>query len=384
MHPNIFKAARRTAALLAMLAGLFLTAVPCSAASVRPLFYTALGDSIATGYGLSNASYSYTSLFARYLGAKEKNLAVNGLDSAGLLKLLNKETPAAYLERSDVITISIGGNDLLGVITKDISAVESGNFDANSMISALDTAETNFQNNWPAVIRKIRSYSPHAVIIATTLINPYEGVSFAGLDLGSFADPYIRQVNSVIKSNASLGYLVADSYAAFQKDAGRKLSNAESKAYDLDPHPNSQGHYIIFMTHRALKITIPSTLRIKGPDNPGASPLFAGYSSYSAESLIAPLSGRVGEAMFTITDGNAEANGSTGRILFRKSGRVTIKATLPIQGTNIFFEASKTVNAVYSGGIFAGGAAAAAIAAAGVLAAVLIRKRLRREPRLAA
>lgn len=386
MLNKIVKTAAVITAFLSVAACLPSRTLNSSAASLkRPLLYTALGDSIATGYGLKDTAGSYTSLFAEYLGAKENNLAVNGLDSAGLLGLLGRPDTAACIRQSDIVTISIGGNDLLGVITKNMDAVKSGNIDVDSLINSLNTAETNFAENWPAVVRKIKAYSSQAAIIASTLINPYQGVTFGEMNLGTFADPYIQQINSVIIKYASLGYQISDSYAAFQNKNGLKLSNAQAVPGDLDPHPNAQGHERIFQTLRALKITVPSALRISGPENPAASPIFAGCSSYSAQSLISSSAGKIGRAVFSVETNSAEISVASGQIAFRKPGAVAIKACSRIEGTNVYLQGCRTVNAVCSAGlIVAGGAAAAAVFGAAAAALLIKKKRRRREPRFQA
>ena len=77
--------------------------------------YVALGDSITTGYGLSDASTeSFPALVAEENTLALTNLAEDGATSADLLKVVQNNT--AILSNADVITITIGGNDLMDAL----------------------------------------------------------------------------------------------------------------------------------------------------------------------------------------------------------------------------------------------------------------------------
>ena len=76
--------------------------------------YLALGDSIAYGYGLSDISkQSYVSQVAKELEVMANNESVVGMDTSEFLELINKEEIEDEIESADLITISIGSNDLL-------------------------------------------------------------------------------------------------------------------------------------------------------------------------------------------------------------------------------------------------------------------------------
>lgn len=75
-----------------------------------------LGDSIASGHGLTENQYNYGQLIADYLGGNVYNYAVSGHDSNEALALLRgfSAEQKAQLAGSDVVIISIGGNDMIG------------------------------------------------------------------------------------------------------------------------------------------------------------------------------------------------------------------------------------------------------------------------------
>ena len=89
--------------------------------------YVSLGDSIATGCGLENygsdldfVAGSYETLFKNFLetnvgDVNAESYAVDGHTASNLLNLLQTNSAArASIQSADVITVSIGGNDLLG------------------------------------------------------------------------------------------------------------------------------------------------------------------------------------------------------------------------------------------------------------------------------
>ncbi len=75
-----------------------------------------LGDSIASGHGLSENQYNYGQIIADYLCGNVYNYAVSGSDSTEALAQLRSFSAEqnAQLAKSDAVIISIGGNDMIG------------------------------------------------------------------------------------------------------------------------------------------------------------------------------------------------------------------------------------------------------------------------------
>lgn len=84
------------------------------------IVYTALGDSIAYGTGATD-QYGYTDMFNEHLTringtGQYFNLSADGVTSSMLsTALYNSDQVQGAVAAADVITISIGGNDLLGL-----------------------------------------------------------------------------------------------------------------------------------------------------------------------------------------------------------------------------------------------------------------------------
>lgn len=81
-----------------------------------------LGDSIGSGYGLSESEYNYGQLVADYLGGDVWNYAVSGYESAETLAQIRAfdSTQKAQLADSEVVVISIGGNDMMNYMAESL------------------------------------------------------------------------------------------------------------------------------------------------------------------------------------------------------------------------------------------------------------------------
>ena len=244
--------------------------------------YVALGDSIAYGYGLSDISkQSYVSQVANKLEITPNNKAVVGMDTTEFLNLINQEEIESEIKSANIITISIGSNDLLGIVVKLIG--NAFGVDVNNESDMLENVQNAFNNatvtekiqmigtlytslnsdatkqnlslavkkygeNWENIITKIKELNPNATIIATQFYNPYYGVDFPlmeeDINFSDYVDSYIKQFNVILENKKSLGYDIAYIYDYFNK-TGVTNVNISIDEFNVDPHPNSVGHTII-------------------------------------------------------------------------------------------------------------------------------------------
>ena len=117
------KKIRPAAALVAAVILCVALAVPAVfAAGEESKVYTVLGDSIAAGYRLDDYTRdgvtppsSYAALFAGKVGAtKVNNLAKTGSDTSDTLNFLSQQAYIDAVKEADIITLSMGSNDILG------------------------------------------------------------------------------------------------------------------------------------------------------------------------------------------------------------------------------------------------------------------------------
>lgn len=194
--------------------------------------YVAIGDEISLE---ANSSYevSYVSLIKDFLYALNSdldyiNLSNDGATSSQLLDIIdnNKES----LKDTDLITISIGGNNILNAVLKSLNIGESSlqEYDENkfdSVISEyLNSEETKteilneinrFSKDFPNIIKKIRKLSPNADIYVNTVYNPIN----KKCEIYEFFNSQINIINDIIvKNNSNNDYKILDSYQILDND----------------------------------------------------------------------------------------------------------------------------------------------------------------------
>ena len=277
--------------LLALCLALSLLPASALAAGGEQKSYVALGDSITTGYGLDEAQ-SFAEQIAEQEGYTLNNsLASDGATSTDLLEVVRSEANADTLKNADLITITIGGNDLMNALyaylaeeynkqnsdtsitAEDVKASLAGTLSEIPQVAMLrfaaskipdfpnstaaNTALSTFATNFSSIISAIKAANSTAQLIVVNQYNPYghltTGTGVLSLDLSAI-DTAVRALNTVISSSAeSAGYTVADVYTKF-KEAESNPCNASVSlpSINLDFHPNATGHGLIEDTISAL------------------------------------------------------------------------------------------------------------------------------------
>ncbi len=229
-----------------------------------------LGDSIASGYGLSGYTagdnYSAPDSFANRLGElypEYSSFAQDGLTTDGLLTRLEDEETAAALSGADTVVVSIGGNDFLqpmitaaitgamenpdhlealqggGELTEYLDVMRELTEKLTSAAEAVDTAAVG--DNAGEILGEIRELNPDCEIIILTVYNPFEDV--AGMELFDVtAREKLAELNSEIAAAAEQnGARIADVFTLFQGNA-EKYTNIAA----MDIHPSKDGHGAIY------------------------------------------------------------------------------------------------------------------------------------------
>ena len=147
------KIGRNLSLILALTIVFAIVISPVSAADNISEDLLILGDSISTGYGLAEPDLdSYGAKLAEAMGLSEYaylNLAKDGATSGALIEALSSPEGAAIISEFETIVLSIGGNDILGLLfTLAKQALE---LDADASNEELPTA---FAEN-PAAITAI-------------------------------------------------------------------------------------------------------------------------------------------------------------------------------------------------------------------------------------
>lgn len=214
--------------------------VSCFAA--KKYNYVVLGDSIAYGSGLLNATEAcYGKMVADTCGFNYANHAVPGATSSEFLDELDKNVIRGDLLRADIVSISIGGNDFLN---------ELSNLMYDSIVkkdyTEFDTVGESIYKNVKKVINIILNLSPDAVILLQTLYNPMTGYLKESYQQGA------DRVNAAV-------YRLAKEYPknVAVVDVDSALTGDEENFADDTLHPTAKGN-------KKIAEAVLSALRSRG------------------------------------------------------------------------------------------------------------------------
>ena len=271
------------AVLLALYLALSIFGAVCEEAPC----YLALGDSITTGYGLTEDEKSFPEIVADKKGYALINRAVNGNAASGIIEQMKSPAVITDIQKADVITITCGGNDLMGMLYEYVAEIYNGvapesmriqpgdilgilsnpadlryqalmlaamtalngseEMGVTPFLQSLDVqlAMADFLKNMGGILTGIKMTNPDARIIFATQYNPYRFFTGVYQGMNEAMEVGANLLSSSITAYSHvLGYEVADVYAAFG-ESEVNLCNADMAIMNLDFHPNAGGHEVI-------------------------------------------------------------------------------------------------------------------------------------------
>jgi len=192
--------------------------------------YMALGDSLVAGYGAVPATQGYVYLlykegtFDKVTNTLLSNAGVPGVTSR---QVLEHQVPQAIESfRPTVITLTVGGNDLLRILK---------GANAGQVLS-------EFQANFTLILQNLRTALPDARIVVSNL---YTIPQIPG------ADQVVPVFNQIVAGVASaFNVPVADVYSAFHGRHGLLLIERPGAAPD-EVHPTNAGYRVIAQAFEA-------------------------------------------------------------------------------------------------------------------------------------
>ena len=249
--------------------------------------YLALGDSIAYGYGLADINtQSYAQIVRQKSNIEKnnfKNLAVVDMTCAEFYDAIQTTEYSNAIKEANLITVSIGSNELLKIAKEAVSNVTGIDKDdedfANKVVAyftnlndfeklskayqlysfftseetrqVIDESIETYSDKWKKSVDYIRSLNSDVILIATQFYNPYYEVGLGTYDLGSYADEFIKRMNNILENQSEneTRYRIARIYDDFNTTDPR-LTNVnvdfnDFSKFNIDPHPNKNGHSII-------------------------------------------------------------------------------------------------------------------------------------------
>ncbi|WP_341961235.1 GDSL-type esterase/lipase family protein [Planococcus maritimus] len=197
----------------------------------QTVIITALGDSLSQGVGDTENRGGYAGRLALEMaewpgveGIALENTAKRGRRSDQLLALFQQGKLSGPLLASDYIFMTIGGNDVMRIVKRDLFSLN---------VDAFSEEMVFYQKRFETIYASIRSLNPSAPLIVIGLYNPFSLVT----DEVKEFDEIIASYNGVMEET-----LEDDPHACFVPVSDLFVGN-DNLVYHTDFfHPNSKGY----------------------------------------------------------------------------------------------------------------------------------------------
>ncbi|MFJ7725670.1 SGNH/GDSL hydrolase family protein [Neobacillus sp. NPDC097160] len=200
----------------------------------RKLTVLSAGDSLTQGVGDSTERGGYLPYLKTML-EKEKgiqevdfyNFGVKGNRTTQLLKRLKTPEMKEVIQKSNLVVLTIGGNDIMKVVKDNISNLQISDF-----IKEKETYRTHLTQIMEAIVQE----NPNASIVLVGLYNPFSKL---------FSD--IKEMDQIVADWNQAGQSVIANYpnAYFVEIEDVFLNAAEELLYTDHFHPNDKGYELI-------------------------------------------------------------------------------------------------------------------------------------------
>ena len=234
-------------------------------ASAETWNYTALGDSLAYGYG-ATGNYGYVERYRDCLQTDNgitvelENLGVSGWTSSDLLDALRKNsTYRDSVSSADVVTINIGGNDFVRMLSEFVAGTCGGKKNNKCLKKNRKRFKSNFKKiiklvkklskNKKPIIRSMDLYFPETTFYLSSdyVTNDNYPSNFTAIN------PHLLKFNTIIrKSCRSKKILYANVHSLFNGSSGMEDPDLKGYIFYNGIHPNDAGYQVMADDLRAL------------------------------------------------------------------------------------------------------------------------------------
>lgn len=213
------------------------------------LTYLALGDSLTEGIGDTTGQGGFVPLLAQSLvndygyEVDYQNFGISGNTSNQILKRMKeKQELKTALQEANLLTITVGGNDLRKVIIKNI---------ANLKLSTFDKPAKEYGKRLESIIQVARKDNPTLPIYVIGIYNPFF-LSLPELtEMQVIVDNWNATTEETIVKYENVHFVGINDllYRGLEGEAGvSQLGQSQSNnlLYEEDQfHPNNTGYEII-------------------------------------------------------------------------------------------------------------------------------------------
>lgn len=247
-------------------------------ASSEPPVYLALGDSISYGYTV-DAGQRTDTCFVRMLaenkGLNAINESISGNEAPDVIEQLNSGELDETIKKASIITITIGGNDMMEVLYQKTADAYNSTWktsitadDVSSMLmndpsdwklkvalakalngidtsTEFTTALSTFIDNVNTITSYIKDKNATVKIYLATQYDPYEHFSGTYASFTQNIGKCLAKMQAAEIDNQTTGqYTSVDVYTAFKgKSATYCYASEDPTVFDF--HPNEAGHAAI-------------------------------------------------------------------------------------------------------------------------------------------
>lgn len=214
--------------------------------------YVALGDSLTEGIGDTTNQGGYIPLLSQQLTQEygyqvtSQNFGVGGNTSNQILKRMsNDKNIKKALAKADLLTLTVGGNDVMAVIRKNLS-------DLN--LAAFSKASLSYQERLRKIIEKARTDNPDLPIYIVGIYNPFY-LNFPELtDMQLVIDNWNKSTEAITKEYErvyfvpinDLLYKGIDGEEGIVQTVGEQTTVVNNALFSEDHfHPNNIGYQIM-------------------------------------------------------------------------------------------------------------------------------------------
>ena len=206
----------------------------------KRIYVVGLGDSLTQGVGDERKKDGYfgriTERITHWKGVKDvqaDNLAKRGRRSDQLLKQLEDAEVQAHIENADLIFFTIGGNDLMKIVKRDLFKLKKAAF--------YEELE-HYAERLGELFGTIRALNSDAVIIAAGIYNPFSIVMEETTEFEDIIDDWNEEIEF---------HTVVDDKSCFIPVKDLFDTNANMVYHTDFFHPNAKGYEE--MTNRFLE-----------------------------------------------------------------------------------------------------------------------------------
>lgn len=217
-----------------------------------PFSYVAIGDSLTFGVGDTTNQGGYVPLLAQQLShsygyqVTSHNYGVSGNTSKQILKRMREdEVIRESLAKANLLTITVGGNDVLAVIRKQLPDLT---------LSAFAKASLSYQERLRQLITLARQDNPDLPIYILGIYNPFY-LNFPEItDMQSVIDNWNKATEAITQEYPNvyfvpindLLYKGIDGQAGIVQTVGEQTTIINNALFSEDHfHPNNIGYQLM-------------------------------------------------------------------------------------------------------------------------------------------